>query len=113
MSVLGVELFDDPMGDFKDLRQVNSIQDYVNLFDDLLTRVELSEDQVVSCFIRGLKPEISLLVKMLAPRSLAKAVNILPYWEVIWDELLPNLILLILLFLMDQPTNPVEVIQTL
>lgn len=27
----GAELFDDPMSDFKDLRQVNSVQDYVNL----------------------------------------------------------------------------------
>uniref|UniRef100_A0A3Q7IJ32 Retrotransposon gag domain-containing protein n=1 Tax=Solanum lycopersicum TaxID=4081 RepID=A0A3Q7IJ32_SOLLC len=72
----GAELFDDPMSDFKDLRQVNSVQDYVNLFDELLTRVELSEDQVVSCFVRGLKPEVGLPVKMLAPRSLAKAVNL-------------------------------------
>ncbi|XP_049345420.1 uncharacterized protein LOC125809928 [Solanum verrucosum] len=72
----GAELFDDPMGDFKDLRQVNSVQDYVDLFDELLTRVELSEDQIISCFVRGLKPEIGLPVKMLAPRSLAKAINL-------------------------------------
>ncbi|XP_016440243.1 uncharacterized protein LOC107766046 [Nicotiana tabacum] len=67
----GSELFDDPMGDFKDLKQVSSVQDYVGLFDELLTRVELSEEYVVSCFVRGLKPEIGLPVKMLAPRNLA------------------------------------------
>lgn len=65
----GSELFDDPMGDLKDLRQVTSVQDYVDLFDELLTRVELSEDYVVSCFVRGLKPEICLTVKMLGPRT--------------------------------------------
>ncbi|OIS97937.1 hypothetical protein A4A49_01646 [Nicotiana attenuata] len=48
----GYELFDDPMGDLKDLRQVSSVQDYVDLFDEMLTRVELSEEYVVSCFIR-------------------------------------------------------------
>lgn len=30
----GFELFDDPMGDFKDLRQVSLVQDYVDLFDE-------------------------------------------------------------------------------
>ena len=48
----------------------------MSISDELLTRVELSEDQVVSCFVRGLKPEVGLPVKMLAPRSLAKAVNL-------------------------------------
>lgn len=70
----GSELFDDPMGDFKELRQVHSVQDYVDIFDELLTRVELSEDYVVSCFVRGLKPEMGLPVKMLGPRTLAKAI---------------------------------------
>ncbi|XP_070022382.1 uncharacterized protein [Nicotiana sylvestris] len=73
---IGSELFDDPMGDLKDLRQVSSVQDYVDLFDELLTRVELSEEYVVSCFIRGLKPEIGFPVKMLAPRTLAKAISL-------------------------------------
>lgn len=71
----GFELFDDPVGDFKDLRHVNSVQDYVDMFDELLTRVELSEEYV-SCFVRGLKPEIGLPVKMLAPRTLAKAISL-------------------------------------
>ncbi|XP_075103740.1 uncharacterized protein LOC142178308 [Nicotiana tabacum] len=54
----GSELFDDPMGDFKDLR------------------VELSEEYVVSYFVRGLKAEIGLPIKMLAPRTLAKAISL-------------------------------------
>ncbi|XP_075076397.1 uncharacterized protein LOC142163045 [Nicotiana tabacum] len=75
-AIFGSELFDDPMGDLKDLRQVSSVQDYVDLFDELLTRVKLSEDYVVSCFIRGLKPEIGLPIKMLSPRTLAKAISL-------------------------------------
>lgn len=75
-ATFGSELFDDPMGDLNDLKQVNSVQDYVDLFDELLTRVELNEEYVVSCFLRGLKPEIWLPVKMFAPRSLHKAISL-------------------------------------
>lgn len=53
-----------------------SIQANVDLFDELLTRVELPENYVVSCFVRGLKPEIGLLVKMLEPKTLAKAISL-------------------------------------
>lgn len=70
----GIELFNDPMGDFKDLRQVSSVQDYVDAFDKLLTRVELAYEYAVSCFIRDLKPEIGLPIKMFAPR-LQRVIN--------------------------------------
>lgn len=75
-SRFSTELFDDPMEDFKDLRQVSSVQDYVDTFDELLTRVELAYEYVVSCFISGLKPEIGLPVKMFAPRSLQRAISL-------------------------------------
>ncbi|KAF3660763.1 Subtilisin-like protease SBT3.3 [Capsicum annuum] len=70
------KLFDDPMEDFKDLKQTGTVQEYIDLFDELLTRVELSKDYVVSCFIRGLKPKIGLPVKILGPRTLAKAMSL-------------------------------------
>lgn len=63
------------MGDFKDLRQISTVQEYVDLFNELLTRVDLPEHYVVSCFVRGLKPEI-ISVKMLGPRTLAKAISL-------------------------------------
>ncbi|OIT05665.1 hypothetical protein A4A49_61683, partial [Nicotiana attenuata] len=44
----GTVLYDDPMGDLKDLKQISSMQDYVDIFDELLTRVELSEEYIVS-----------------------------------------------------------------
>lgn len=49
-----VRIVDDPLGDLKDHRQATSMQDYVDLFDELLTRVELNEEYVVSCFLRRL-----------------------------------------------------------
>lgn len=64
-SRFGTELFVDPLGDFKDLRQVSSVQDYVDTFNELLTRVELTDECVVSCFIRELKIEIGLLWRCL------------------------------------------------
>lgn len=36
-SRFGSDLFDDPMGDFKDLRQISSAQDYIDIFYELLT----------------------------------------------------------------------------
>lgn len=39
--------------------------------------LELSyEKTVVSCFVRGLKPEIGLPVEMLGSRTLAKAISL-------------------------------------
>lgn len=68
----GAESFDDPMGDFKDFRQGSFVKEYVDAFDEFLTRVELFEDYVVRFFVRGLKSEIGLTVKMLGPTFLAK-----------------------------------------
>ena len=74
-SRFGTELFDDPTWDSTDLRQVSFVQDYVDTFNELLTRVELADDYVVSCLIRRLKLEIGLIVKMFAPRSLQRAIS--------------------------------------
>lgn len=45
-SRFGTELFDDPTWDSTDLRQVSFVQDYVDTFNELLTRVELADDYV-------------------------------------------------------------------
>lgn len=42
----------------------------------MLTRVELSEEYVVSFFISGFKPEIGLTVKIFGPRTLERVINL-------------------------------------
>lgn len=75
-SRYGTELFDDPVIYLKDLRQVTIVQEYIDLFDEFLNIVQLQDEYIVSCFIEGLKPETGLPVKMLNPRSLAKAISL-------------------------------------
>ena len=69
-------LYDDPMGDLKGLRQTGSVREYQEAFEELLNRVDLSEPYTVSCFIRGLKEEIQLAVRMFMPRDLQHAIGL-------------------------------------
>ena len=50
-SRFGDSLYDDPMGEPKSFRQTGSIQEYHDLFEELLNRVDLPEDYATSCFI--------------------------------------------------------------
>nr|XP_027126014.1 uncharacterized protein LOC113742375 [Coffea arabica] len=80
-SRFGDSLYDDPMGELKSLKQSGTVQEYHDLFEELLNRVELPEDYATSCFMSGLKPEIQLSVRMFMPknvqhpRTLAKIVE--------------------------------------
>lgn len=75
-SQFGTALYDDPMGDLKDLIQTSSVQNYVDVFDELLIRVDLNDEYIVCCFVRGLKPGIGLPIKMFQPRTLEKAIGL-------------------------------------
>ncbi|GJR30316.1 retrotransposable element Tf2 [Tanacetum coccineum] len=54
-------VFEDPMVDLKNLKQVTTVQFYQEQFEALLNKVDLSEAYAVSLFIGGLKAEISIL----------------------------------------------------
>ena len=75
-SRFGDCLYDDPMGDLKSLKQSRSVNEYQESFEELLNRVDLPEQYAVSCFIRGLKEEIQLAVRMFMPRDLQHAVRL-------------------------------------
>nr|CAD1823577.1 unnamed protein product [Ananas comosus var. bracteatus] len=59
----GVDLYDDPMAEHKELRQVGSIMEYQDMFDALLNRVVLTEEYAIRCFLSGLKKEIQIPVR--------------------------------------------------
>ena len=72
-SRFGDSLYDDPMGELKSLKQTGSVQEYHDLFEELLNRVDLPEDYATSCFISGLKPDIQLSVRMFMPKNIRHA----------------------------------------
>ena len=60
----------------KSLKQIRSVKEYQESFEELLNRVDLPEQYAVSCFIRGLKEEIQLAKRMFVPRVLQHAVGL-------------------------------------
>lgn len=69
----GNYLYDDPMGELMNLKQIGTVQEYHDQFEELLNRVVLPEDYATSCFLGGLRPEIQLAVRMFIPKTVAHA----------------------------------------
>lgn len=57
------------------LKQTGTVQEYLDKFDELLNFADLHDDQAISFFINGLKPEISLQVRLMFPRTLIRACS--------------------------------------
>lgn len=58
------------------LRQVGSVQKYLDKFDELHNSVDLPDAHALSCFLAGLKIEISVMVRMLKPKNLQEAIGL-------------------------------------
>ncbi|GKB22159.1 reverse transcriptase [Tanacetum coccineum] len=65
--------YDDPMSKLKILKYETTAREYEDAFDNLLSRVEVSEEHVVSLFMGGLPTEIERGVRMFKPKTLADA----------------------------------------
>ncbi|PKI68034.1 hypothetical protein CRG98_011630 [Punica granatum] len=68
--------YEDPMTDLKSLRQYGSLKDYMNEFDTILNKVNISEADALSHFLGGLNAEIQLPVRMFKPSTLAQAYSL-------------------------------------
>ncbi|XP_015081221.1 uncharacterized protein LOC107024768 [Solanum pennellii] len=64
--------FDDPMEEIKKVKQIGCVKEYQAVFERNLTRVNLSQENAISCFIGGLKHELNLAVKVTNPTTLAQ-----------------------------------------
>ncbi|GJS57682.1 hypothetical protein Tco_0652466 [Tanacetum coccineum] len=53
-------VFNDPMYELKNLKYETSTKEYEDPFDDLLSRVEINEDHVISLFMGGLPTKIAM-----------------------------------------------------
>ncbi|GKE88747.1 gypsy/ty3 retroelement polyprotein, partial [Tanacetum coccineum] len=65
--------YEDPMEEIKNLSQSGTVPEYQDKFEALISRVELTESQAISCFVGGLQQDIGLMVKMFRPKSLYDA----------------------------------------
>ncbi|GJU56064.1 putative mitochondrial protein [Tanacetum coccineum] len=65
--------YDDPMFELKILKYETTAREYEDAFDNILSRVEVSKEHVVSLFIGGLPTEIEMGVRMFKPKTLADA----------------------------------------
>ncbi|TXG72195.1 hypothetical protein EZV62_000774 [Acer yangbiense] len=72
----GVNVFEDPMADLMNLKQLGTLQDYMDKFDLALSRVSLTEEYTISCFISGLRVELQGLVRIFNPTNLQHAYSI-------------------------------------
>ncbi|GJU39438.1 reverse transcriptase [Tanacetum coccineum] len=68
--------YEDPMEEIKNLRQEGTVSDYQDKFEALISRVELTESQAISCFLAGLQQDIGLFVKMIRPKTLYYAYQL-------------------------------------
>nr|GEU50102.1 retrotransposable element Tf2 [Tanacetum cinerariifolium] len=68
--------FDDPLGELKNCKYENIIEDYQNSFDKLLSRVDIREDQAISFYMVGLPTDIELAVRMFKPQTLSVAYSL-------------------------------------
>ncbi|XP_022024279.1 uncharacterized protein LOC110924592 [Helianthus annuus] len=67
------KLFDDPMTDLKNLKQISSVQEYHDKFDAIISRLQLPMEYALICFMAGLEEEIQLQVRIFNPKNIQEA----------------------------------------
>ncbi|KAG8384286.1 hypothetical protein BUALT_Bualt04G0102600 [Buddleja alternifolia] len=72
----GQLVYDDPMSELVNLKQVGNVQHYLDKFDEIVNCLELPDQYALSCFLGGLKSEISVNVRMFGPKSLQEAISL-------------------------------------
>nr|GEZ13929.1 hypothetical protein [Tanacetum cinerariifolium] len=74
-------VFDDPISEMRKIKYQSNAKEYQDAFDTLLSRVDVSEEHVVSFYLGGLPAEIEMGVRMFKPTTLADAYQLTNYQE--------------------------------
>ncbi|KAH7692048.1 Retrotransposon gag domain-containing protein [Dioscorea alata] len=82
----GSELHYDPMAELKDLRQTGSVHNYLIKFEELLNKIDLSDDHILSFFMCGLKEEIKDTIRLFRPANLQEAISLARIQEAAIDN---------------------------
>lgn len=69
-------IYEDPMGELKNLKQNGPVQVYQDQFEVLLNQVELIEAQTINMYLGGLYKEVGLPVRMFKPRTFSDACSL-------------------------------------
>lgn len=69
----GHRVYNNPIADLKRLYQSGSLDEYLEAFDANVYKVALTEEDLMSMFISGLKDDIGYPVLMQQPKSLQQA----------------------------------------
>jgi len=75
------DICDDPMVELMRLRQKRSVGEYHEEFDVIITRLNLTQEYILSCFLGGLKKDIQMMVRMFQPNSLQRAFALARMYE--------------------------------
>ncbi|CAA7028426.1 unnamed protein product [Microthlaspi erraticum] len=68
------DVLDDPIMELKMLCETDGIVDYHNKFENIRTRVNLSEEYLVSHYLAGLKLETQMHVRMFEPQTVRQCL---------------------------------------
>ena len=60
---------------------MTSVEEYHEAFDYIISRLQLSDDHILSYFLGGLKKEIQMLVRMFQPNSVRRAFTLAKMYE--------------------------------
>ncbi|KAI4357293.1 hypothetical protein L6164_001252 [Bauhinia variegata] len=69
-------LFDDPFSKSLNLKQTGSIDEYLEMFDDLVIQAGVDGSVTRSCFINGLRGPLDTTIRIHHPRSLNEALHV-------------------------------------
>nr|GEY05176.1 reverse transcriptase [Tanacetum cinerariifolium] len=82
-------MFEDPLEELASLNQTGTLHDLNTAFDALLNKVNLTESQAISLYLKALSSDIRGMVKMFRPRNYSN-FNITPPINASKLPLLPN-----------------------
>ncbi|PKA61698.1 putative mitochondrial protein [Apostasia shenzhenica] len=68
--------YEDPLSDLITLKQDGTVNEYLDKFDEISSKLNLNDEQIVSFFVTGLKEEIQYGVRLLRPHNLREAANL-------------------------------------
>lgn len=72
----GSHAFDDPLAELRNLKQSDSLQDYLNVYYEIYPKVGISEGQSLSFLLSSLCDELQMLIRMFKPKTLAETYSL-------------------------------------
>lgn len=70
------------MEELKNMKKLGTFQTYLDKFEELMNKVYLSEEYIVSYFLGGLKDEIRYIVRMFGLKNLQQTVSLAKLQEI-------------------------------